>query len=470
MYRLNVGRLKTYVLITLIISSLILCGGLWFDDYHGFSTFFAKISKLISFGKDDIESKNEKIFIPSNIIVNSGDEAAHWILYPTGEKYEKFWKISKAVLKDISVTDKGQKFDCAEKAEWDSLYTKRSIIIAFNYPLNPEIMSLFFKVDKKRIKEETANIEEMILTKLGNNTMFYIKRKKDNEYVYQKYDLLNTNIFNDADFDEISNDETLIEYTTLRETNLNLTYSDNAFGPMLNFSTKRRVSLNKVMFKPEIIIRREEEINDLTKMFFGGGEYTYFIKRDGTHIFIDEKNNTLRVYSDGLIEFESSDSDLISNEDVDFENALRAAITATERYYGINSLYLTDIQESKGKFTFKFNYTINGIPVVCSRPGREPPMDSAAEVVVSKGQLTYKRFVSQYNVLQEEYKLSSDHDSIIDEVFMKDIIKEKINIEEIKLVYEDNGKNRDGILPTWLVKYNSGISYRKYFSCIKNKR
>ena len=36
---------------------------------------------------------------------------------------------------------------------------------------------------------------------------------------------------------------------------------------------------------------------------------------------------------------------------------------------------------------------------------------------------------------------------------MKDIIKEKINIEEIKLVYEDNGKNRDGILPTWLVKY-----------------
>ena len=465
MLKLDAGRLKTCALIILIILSLVLSGSLWFEDYHGFSVFFAKIgditfSKIINMGKDDIQSKYDKLFIPSKILANNGEEG-HWVLYPTEQYYDNVWQGVKTLLKDISTTSSGAKFDFVEESEWNSLLTKRSAIVNFGYPLSQDILSILFKIDSKKINETASNINEMAVTRLGDNVIFYVKRKKENQFVYQKFCFSNQNTIDDKFLEEIFQDSRLIKYASLKEAfanvKLNLTYEDRVFAPIFSFSDsgKKTVKLKETEFTPWISASKTGEVNKLVQEFFQGGDYAKFTKNDGTHIFIDEKNNTLKVYEDGLIESEYKNDGTLDTENNDFKKALKDALLETEKLGGINSLYLTDIQSEKGKIAFKFNYAINGIPVICYRKDGASQVDSAVEVTVGKDMIKCKRFVPEYKTLENESKLlSSDHDSIINAIFENIGSNEsKIDIEDISLVYIANGENGVAKLPAWLVRY-----------------
>ncbi len=466
MLGLTAGRLKTFTLIMLITLSLILSGSLWFEDYHGFSAFFARIgdmtfSRIINIGKDGFQSKYEKIFSPSEIIINDGD-GGHWILYPSEQVSDEVWKTAKTLLKDIAATAKGLNSNVVEKQEWDGLLTKRSVLVSFGYPLNEDIVSILIKADDNKINEAAVNISEMSIIRLGENVILYTKKKRNNKDVYQKFYFSNSQFFSDKYLEQIFNDDRLIRYHSLKEAlpdaGPDLTFNDRVIAPITSHSNQRKktVSLKKVDFVPEITIDEGEEIDNLVNKFFQGADYAKFIKNDGTHIFIDERNNTLKIYSDGMVEFELREDSILNREDAGFESALRTTLTTTEKYGGIGSLYLTGMSIEKGEYVFQFNYTVEGIPVVCSRMNENPPVNGAVEVMIGNGLIRYKRLLSEPKALEEEYRFLSNHDSIS---IINSIVenvgsnKSNIHIEDIRLVYRVAEGGGTTLYPVWLVKY-----------------
>ena len=464
MLKISTGRLKTYVLSVLIISSFILVGSLWFEDYHGLSIFFTKISdftfaSLMNIGKDDMQSKYDKIFVPSKIIVNNGEEG-HWIIYPTQQSGDKLWKTAKGLLEDISDSGTELKLNYVEESEWNALILKRSIIINFDYPLSSEILAVLLKPEKKKVSDDIVNIDKMAITTLGGNLIFYLEKIKDGKNVYGKYSFAGQNTIDDKDFEKIFADTGLIKYTLLKEAlenmKLELTYKDDVFVPIFSFaeSKKKVVNLKKVEFAPDISLEQSDEINKLVEKIFEGTDFSKFIKNDGTHIFIDEKNNTLKVYPNGFVELEYMKDEGINSQETDFESAVKIAIATTEKFGGSNKLYIADEQGSKGQYQFKFDYIINGVPVVFSKAGKPSEISSAIVVTINKEQLKFQGFILNFKVLESEQKFSSDHDSIINAVF-EDAGKnaKKISINDIKLAYKLNSGEKATELPVWLVKY-----------------
>lgn len=461
MKRLDIGRIKTGVLILLVISSLILSGNLWFEDYHGFSAFFTKIgnttSRFIHGTNKNLENKYQQIFVPLEIIVNDGEQG-HWILYPSQPQFNNLWESLKTVLKDI-VASKTFPYENIDKSEWDGLLTKRSLVIKFGYPLSNEIISLLFKINTTKLNEMFVNVDEIALIRLGENLILYTRGKKTDRDVYQKFYYSNRQVITDKDLEDVFNDTRLLKYTLLREAfanmKLGINYEERVFMPMFSFSGSRKsmIKLKGIEFKSEITPEHDRDINNLAEEFFQGRDYAKFIKNDGTYIFIDEKNNTLKIYPDGLMEFETGEGTEIKNDDVGFSDALRTALNMVERFGGLDTLYLTGFYASKGQYVFKLDYAIDGVPVVTSRGGKIPGVENAVEISVGKGKIRFKRFTPEFKSVNE-YDFSIGSENLIDLIYEKiGSTNTNINIQDIKLVYRTDLEKQSVNFPVWLVRY-----------------
>lgn len=460
MHNINAGRIKTCVLVFLIITSLVLCGSLWFEDYHGFSTFLAKFSnidfsKIIGIGKEDIQDRYERIIIPSRVIVNNGEEG-HWILYPSNHQHGKLWKIAKTLFKS-TVEDTQVQPNIVEPAEWNGLLTKSSIVMYFDYPLRKEIISLLFKIDEKKIREEANNLDAIAITRFGNNIIMHTKVLENGREVFRKYYFPDNSQITDKDFEQIFNDSSLIKYASLKEAlpnvKLNLKFRDNVFIPIFSFSDSRRKSLKlgKVDFSPELSVTDNKKVEEMVNKFFEGRDYSKFVKKDGSYTYIDENNNTLKIYADGSYEFELLQKD---NTNLDFKQAMNQALTNVEKFGGLESLFVSDIERSEKQAVFRFDYAVNGIPVDCSRTKDSLQNDSAVEVLITPEQVKYKRCCKKINILEGEYTFSSDHDSIINAIFESaGVVKGNIEIKDIKLEYKPAEQAQNNNLPVWLVSY-----------------
>ena len=464
MLKINLGRIKTYILILLVISSVMLSGSLWFDDYHGFSAFFTQIgeklfSSLMNIGKEDIQTKYEKLFAPSKIIVNDGEEG-HWILVSTQPSGDKFWKKTKDILKTVSSYQTGSMGSSVEKSEWSEIISKKSIIVKYNFPLSTDMFAIILKTDKKKINEDLKDVDAMAIATLGDNITFYLQRLKDGKYTYIKYSLPVNDIISDEDFDYIFSNDSLIKYTQLSEAlgnvSSNLAYDDDVLVPIFSFtsSKKKTVQLNQVEIDPLIGLEEAEEIDKLVDKTFGGTDYSKFIKNDGTHIFIDEKNNTLKIYSNGITELEYANSSDLGQQEIGFESALKTAIMTIEQFASCNNLYITDIKNVNGEFQFKFDYIIDGIPVVFGNA--DNPAESAIQIDINKNYYKFKGFAIGFKTLDGNNKLSSDHDSIINSIFEDAGTNAKnINVRSIVLAYRTTMGGESKRLPVWVVKYNA---------------
>jgi len=461
MFNLNAGRIKTYILVLLIITSFVLCGSLWFEDYHGFSTFFAKfsninISKLIGIGKEDIQERYERIIIPSRVLVNNGEEG-HWILYPSIQEHDKLWKIAQTLLKS-TVSDEETKATLVDKSEWEGLLTKSSIIMEFDYPLGKEIISMLYKIDEKKIKDETGNLNAVAITRFGQNVLLYTRVVENGLEAYRKYYFFANDLVTDKDFEQIFNDSNLIKYASLKEAlpnvELNLSFQDNVFIPIFSFSDARRKSLKlgKVEFTPERSTSDNKKVEELVNKFFEGRDYAKFIKKDGSFIFIDENNNTLRIFADGSFEFELSQQD----NNFGFKQAMNLALSTVEKYGGLQNLFVSKIERSEKQASFRFDYNVNGIPVDCSSGKDLLQKESAVEVIITPEQIKYKRHCQNFKVLQGEYPFSSDHDSIINAVFESaGVVKGNIEIKDIRLEYRITEQSKNNNLPVWFVSFSA---------------
>lgn len=462
MLKLNAGRIKTYILVLLIITSLFLCGSLWFENYHGFSTFLAKFrtldfSKIFVIGKEDIQTRYEKIIVPSLVIVNNGEEG-HWILYPSGSEHHRIWEKGKLLLKNV-INDAQTKAALVDSAEWDSLITKSSIIMNFNYPLRKEIISMLYRIDEKKIKDELDNVNALAAIRLGQNIIFYTRVFENGNYIFRKYYSSSDDILTDKDFQEIFDNTELIKYISFKEAfsnlNINFSFEDNVFIPIFSFSDSRRksVKLGKVEFIPELSTLSSKKTEELVEKFFEGKDYSKFIKKDGTYIFIDENNNTLRICADGAFEFEQSQED---KTDFGFKKAINSAFSTIEKYGGVKNLFISGIEVSGKQIIFRFDYAVNGIPINCSRGKNSLQKESAVEITITPEQLKYKRFCHEYKSLEGENDFSSDHDSIINAVFENaGEVKGNIEIKNIRLEYIPDQQEKHNNLPVWVVNFET---------------
>ena len=165
-----VENLKSMILTALIISSLILTGSLWFDNYQGLS--FA-ISKIPDFFFDKIDQEEyskiyEEMISPYKVTVINPDESK-WIAYSSDKMNQDAWNILK---NRISNLPQDAEIITGRIKEWDDLINRKSIILEFGGPIDGEVLALTIPNLPKNT-EAFNNVEKFYIIKVLNIYLSY---------------------------------------------------------------------------------------------------------------------------------------------------------------------------------------------------------------------------------------------------------------------------------------------------------
>lgn len=373
-------RIKTYILLFLVVTSLVQIGILWSYQNHGFpigflSAFFVSKGSSIP-GIDNIT--REEYFVPYRIIVSNGNES-HWVIRSSDLNFSNLWNDAKSCLKQIL----GSKQSPGMTSEdWGDLVTKKGLVFEFKASIRQDLLRWFLDMPEASSENMPGLHKMMIAQGFENNINVFLL---DRDRVY-RYTLpvdarvgagtgvggFYAGLFAGLEKNEENKPEA---YYVIREMDRS-TRKLSSLSPDILCVTGER----KYREYQDISVSVPEKVSDMDQMssvVFRGNErdsYDRYEDSEGTIIFRN-LDRIYRIYRDGLLEYK-----YLPGVDGTDKGSINAAFVRASEFVervtmslspGDAVLYLSNVKENQGSYEFAFDYMVSDIPVYFSPDGKE---------------------------------------------------------------------------------------------------
>ncbi len=420
---MKIERLKSILLIILVISSILLTANKWFDEelWPGGYSFFSDAKNRISgdSGKQDSEfNPNEEILRPGKIIINNLN---NHILYTKAQ--ENYDIISREITDILSAAFDSANMQESSVDEWNSHLQAQSCYLI--YPVVYDA-SYFASQLSKKYKGSIKYFKEFVIAedaRISSAMYLYIKDAMDGKIEKLRLNYEDSHIDYLIENAPLLNEE--INYYSF-ELNFN-TSGDDSKGNhaiindnvLINISGKKT---NKIIEKNlfyNIVANEELYTNILSKFNFNTSTIRKYIEADDSMVFV-ENYGTLKLHSNGMLEYKSTDKtkgiELNSgsirstlNSCIGFVNYVTASMDiGSGIYYEISS----DIHDIKTKsFSMSFDYYINDSKIII--PEKRYSAKNAVNVEVADGKIvSYSQIFLGYDISEEMQSCGSAIDAI----------------------------------------------------------
>ncbi len=422
---MNKDRVKTFILISLVLSSLFLSSKIWFSEklWSNDYNFFIKwkdqkwvqeaLNKLPIFSEDESNASAIKdyLFSPLKVVVNLGEYGT--VFYEESEEYENFNSLYKNVFEFFLKGSQDLRRTVVDNAEWLAVLGSRDAHFFVDYGISCDTKTIgqIMGVKDSPVASSISRFKEIIIVpgdSVSNDIVIYLKSYKDgvvNKYVfnYNKTELLSflssfdsvtvpKYIFSfEKDLDKKKNNRIIIDSQVLIPINkINL--------PMLKSHST---------FKPD---NYQYMGNILNTFGYSANTLRRYTEQDNTLVYV-ENDSTLKIHPDGIIEYKAIEKGkglkLFSKQLVGEKNtfslyeSLTMVTDIMKKTGAVNkNLHITsDILASSDKpgvYKFTFDYFSNGIPVLVKL--ENDIYTHAIEVEIADGTLNYyKEYLRNYD-------------------------------------------------------------------------
>lgn len=453
---MNRERLKTYVLVTLLILSIFLTQQLLIEIPNNL---------IPSFGQKAEDPQNiyilSDIISPEKYIINYSEDD-HTVLY-SSNKY-KIWPEVKTVLKN-TFEKKDIAFIEITDEEFNEYKLQKSTNLCFPLKIPTHIFAKML---------ELYNIDSL-----------YSEIKQiDNLHIYLGAEPYI--VFSDGEkhtkVDNIKSDieGILREVNRIKSDGYVNYYPGNLLAPNKDVYTPLEIQkdFHNIYVENDISIKDSQKIKNLTEGFFNK-KIDYIrkvVENNGTNIYIYDQKG-LVITENGVIEY----FDVIK-EPV-FERDLYTSLTTTVNFISENDIwpsdaYLSSIEEIESKdkenkgYKLKFSYRTNGRSVILNKSIVQSPIEIE---VFNEYIKTYKRYLRDETI--KTLKISTENTWQIQDVIRKNLstfkdryIKEKglnfgdieddklknevlASINDIQLAYYDTCEENkeEKLIPVWVI-------------------
>ena len=395
MKHINRERIKSIVLIALFVISLIQVGILWSKQSHrlpiSFLTgIFARPQVPVS---DEIT--RDELFIPYRLVISNG-ESSHWVIDKRNPIYNPLWDEVKSYLSDIADGNLPQ--PAAGMTNWGDITSKKGFAFDFKIGIKPDLLKWF--LGKPNSTADIPSVYKiMILPDSINENVnsMYICDPNGKVYKYQPKDYKRKkSFFESLSTVDGSHNNTYREYITMHDSNsegkLNVV-PDALYvvtqPPFWSYST---ISCSV----PDSISNED----GLAEALLGNQKERYQKSNyaDGT-IQFNIKENLYKIFPGGILEFKNfSEPDSGSGENVGAAllNAYGFIKKAASLTDSRADLFLSGLDFVNGRYTFTFDYMINGYPVyidLASASPQDKPATRAITIEASSKRVFYCKYV-----------------------------------------------------------------------------
>ncbi len=419
---MKIERLKSILLIILVISSIVLTANKWFNEKlwpEGYSLFSGVKNHFA--GEDKSESAvfnaDDAVLKPAKIIVNNLSN--HVLLTKSTEGYDSICKEIKDML-FMSLTSNTTV--SADATEWNDHLKSKSFY--FSYPVMYDA-SYFASQLSAEYSGKIKYFKEFVVAgdpRLPSVTYVYIKDAESEEIEKIKIDYKSDSaelLISDA-ADNIGD----INYYSFE---LNFDEDDKGVEDhvvidhdvLINISEKKTSKISERNLFYNIASNEAMYSSILTKFKYNTSNIRKYIESDDSMVFV-ENYGTLKLHSNGRLSYNSVDrtkgipldtssTNACLNSCITFVNSIMELMSVNKAlYYEISS----DIHDISGQsFTLTFNYYINDNMIII--PEEKYSLKNAITVEVANGKIvSYEQIFVSYMPTGEEIGCGSAIDAI----------------------------------------------------------
>ncbi|HEX3029167.1 MAG TPA: hypothetical protein VHT34_07665 [Clostridia bacterium] len=344
-------KIKFFVLIALVITSIIQVGILW-------SPAFFPISQANS-QKLDVDSLS-KLFMPYRVSASDGF-GRHWIINKSDSSYKVLWEDAKNLLtKAMSISPK----QTLDQSQWPSIVSGRSIVFEFRSDIDINLTA--WLLNSGTVYPNGPNGVYKVLVSPGddyNYTAIYIL---DDANVY-KYNIQMKEQSKNSYEDIISsyqNNNYISSYGMIG--------TEGSIKPdILGITDGIKVKpFNTIVSSIPKILKDIEDYNssELLKLaisVLGSDVYSYDRSVVEEAVKFSTVNNMYKIYFDGLMQFTSLQANWQGSKgkvEEAFKNAFKF-ISKCKLLSPDTSIYLSGIKSKESSYIFYFNYIKDEYPV-----------------------------------------------------------------------------------------------------------
>lgn len=483
MFLIKSGRVKQYILIILVITSIIQVGILWNYQRRGMPTNF--LWNIISAKNNQATIDMEDFFKPFKIVVSGGFENPHWVLNEEDSYYDEIWKNAKHYLKNIitqkKITDERE----YGESKWKDVIEKKSFIIEFKNNISSNLMAAFLGVATSGgIKpQEIYKIAILPAENINNNVNVYIY---DGEKVYLytmsfydkglsrwDYDLIIEELY------EAKKESFEVVSEIIRSTDRSPFYfkPDVLIVAKGNKYRSFRNAISSIPFDmPDLDSKSSEDIDLIAEEVLGNEKDSFIQSVDMEDVIVFKNfSNRYNIYKDGLLEYKylsvigKRDK---GNETEAFKKALEF-IKIRGNLISDVDIYLAKAVDEGEYYSFYFDYKFNNMPVVVNGypvKNSDKRLNHAINISAnSKRVLSCEWVLRNFKAGDEVLELNMNFGDLLDDTFemYTDLATGGFSIKDKNVSYEIKySVNTESIVPTWVIE---GIDGRRYIVPMKEK-
>lgn len=449
-----VENLKSMILTALILSSLILTGSLWFDNYQGLSFAISKIPDLFvsKINQEEYSKIYGEIIMPYKVTVINPDQNK-WIAYSSDKMNQDAWNILKNRLSNLS---QDTEIITGKIKEWDDLINRKSIIFEFGGPLDEEVLALAIP----NLPKDTGafrNVEMFSITKsLAGNTIYIMQNDNGEKSLYK--------VLLKGEDDEIKtfmqsceNIKADVKYVALETLGISKFYNDksvssskNVLFPITNQKDKRDI-VKKINVKNHFSNDDEYAMGKFVTEIFDNTDFAKFITNDNGKIYINDDKSSIKLESNGIVEYINNSK--VSEEETSSSKDFNVALDFINNMKVFEKFFLLSATKSEGIYTFDFCVALDGVVAGFREPTIGDNSNCIMEIKVQNGEIRYfnGKLIDIEETNETSYVFKITH-NILD-ALLKDVGNgNKVNISELKLVYD---VTNEGIYyPSWVTVYS----------------
>ena len=440
---MKLERIKTAILIFLVLISVILTTRIWLDLTTPGIFIMFKNRNIKKVQNTNNEFDNTSLIKPEKMIINNNGK--HTLIFNDRDKSTIYNRITEEAISLIKNMLSSKNTVYSETLAYEFLNKLRSgsnVEVIFPFSYDTKLLSGLLGLDKTEQKD-VKNIDSIIIS--FDNNLFYITDK--NLESIHKYSFFEPKSNMKFLLDLVNKSQTY-SYVFLNEIDPEK-YSQDVLIPVYS----------SVFGLPKLTAKNEVDGNskNIAADFFGidVSSLRSIVETDGTVVYTDGSEKGMKIQKDGFIEYINYSSSLRPQKLVlSTYDMVNMATDFINKHIGFpNDAYISSVESTKDEqCIIRYDYRHEGILMINDNPELNNPM----EIEISDGKVkSFKRLIRHIDEADEIKNIKNPLDII--DILYKRLSEKNIDLDEVKIMdiylsylgygHEDNIY----MLPVWVL-------------------
>lgn len=390
---MNINKMKSFVIIILVIAAVYQTGLLWLEDTASHNFFYTVFGLG---GQKEFTAEENVLLLPSKFVIGSGNRK-YTVAYANDIEQEEVLSKGNDLLQEVLT--QAEAGIMQQTIPWDNILEEKCLLLEYHFSV---LVSEYFENYNKKLivpEIESFNCIAFVPSKTSNGitNIYFINTNLGQSWkVTMEKSRNSTNLYT-----MLESNENDLTYVSTKQSGFNL-FQDSVFVPQWKGN---RLAYRSVMevnpFMQDGSINRYFLENSVDSFFKNLEADWNRVDEMGTFVFSDE-TVVVRYYPKGILEYYS-----YGTYDTEITTDIITGYQICKNFMNNDTsleteVYLSGLEMNRNEIIYYFDYVVDNYPILLSEAVQKDfDMPHAVEISIRGNSVRkYKRYAHNFKAVE----------------------------------------------------------------------